>query len=137
MLQAKWEIIIAWSLRRRQLNKFVWYFIILKPFIRAFSNAFEILSKEYRNFRNVKQRITQLSYFCASAMLLIQSPCSDVLLKYIIVISNTQIITFYLQRISGSVVDTAFRFPWVFKLSIYDLLPKGFTKFKLSYNRFW
>lgn len=137
MLQAKWEIIIAWGLRRRQLNKFVWYFIILKPFIRAFSNAFEILSKEYRNFRNVKQRITQLSYFCASAMLLIQSPCSDVLLKYIIVISNTQIITFYLQRISGSVVDTAFRFPWVFKLSIYDLLPKGFTKFKLSYNRFW
>ena len=111
MLQAKWEIIIAWGLRRRQLNKFVWYFIILKPFIRAFSNAFEILSKEYRNFRNVKQRITQLSYFCASAMLLIQSPCSDVLLKYIIVISNTQITTFYLQRISGSVVDTAFRFP--------------------------
>ena len=111
MLQAKWEIIIAWGLRRRQLNKFVWYFIILKPFIRAFSNAFEMLSKEYRNFRNVKQRITQLSYFCASAMLLIQSPCSDVLLKYIIVISSTQIITFYLQRISGSVVDTAFRFP--------------------------
>lgn len=31
-------------------NEFVWHVIIQKPFIRTFSNAFEMLSKEYRSF---------------------------------------------------------------------------------------